>query len=188
MSYRAVLCRVVLLGVLALPAGARAADEPGKVELGFVPFTLSHLSVDDESLTGVQVPASGSFVFTGDRGLYLQWFATRHVALEPQFSFNGLFSDGEDFKTLNVSLRINYLVSGPDRPTLYLYGGGGLLYVSYGDGQNDTNPTTGAGLGFRQPIRSAGSFRVEAGYERVFGEDGGDGDILKVSLGLALRF
>jgi len=56
---------VLLAGMLAFPAGARAADEPGKVELGFVPFTVSHLSARDGSLTGVQVPASGSFLFSG---------------------------------------------------------------------------------------------------------------------------
>lgn len=187
MSYRSMLRRGVLLaGMLASPAGARAADEPGKVELGFVPFTVSRMSVGDESLTGVQVPASGSLLYFGERGLYLQWFATQHVALEPQVSFNGFFSDGDDFSALNVSLRVNYLLSGPDRPSLYLYGGGGLLYLNFDD--SETNPTAGAGLGFRQPIRSAGSFRIEAGYERVFGEDGEDGDILKLSLGIALRF
>jgi hypothetical protein len=53
--------------------------------------------------------------------------------------------------------------------------------------RSDTNPTAGGGVGFRQPIRSAGSFRVEAGYERMFG-DGWDADTFKVSFGLALRF
>jgi len=99
-----------------------------------------------------------------------------------------LFADEDDFHSLNASLRFNYLVSGPDRPSLYLFGGGGLMYVSFDDDDSETNPTAGGGLGFRQPIRSAGSFRVEAGYERMFGDEGGDADIFKLSFGFALRF
>jgi len=190
MSCRSRLRRgVLLVALLALPAGARAADQPGRVELGFLPLTVSNFSAEgDESLTGVQVPASGSLFFTGERGLYLQWFATEHVALEPQLSYNGVFTDEDDFNSLNVALRLNYLVSGPDRPSFYLYGGGGLFYVNFDDDDSETNPTAGGGLGFRQPIRSAGSFRVEAGYERLFADEGADADIFKLAFGFALRF
>jgi hypothetical protein len=114
---------VLLIATLALSSGARAADEPGRLEVGFVPLSVSYVSAE-ESLTGIQVPAAGSMFLTGERGLYLQ--------------------------------------------------------------DSDTNPTAGGGLGFRQPIRSAGSLRVEAGYERMFG-DGWDADTFKVSIGLALR-
>jgi len=189
MSCRSILRDgLVLAAVLVQPSGARAAEEPGKVELGLVPFTVSRISAGGESVTGLQIPASGSFFFTGDRGLYLQWFASRHFALEPQVSFSGLFSEDDDFKALNLGLRASYLVSGPDQPSPYLYGGGGLLYLSFDDGDSDTNPTAGGGLGFRLPIRSAGSVRFEAGYEHVFGDEGEEGDIFKLSVGFALRF
>jgi hypothetical protein len=191
MSYWSMARRGLLLaGMLALSVGARAADEPGRVELGFVPLGVSHLSPtgDDESVTGIQVPASGSLFLTGERGLYLQWFVAEHLAVEPQLSYYGLFTDEDDFTSLNASLRLNYLVSGPDRPSLYLYGGGGLVYFDFDDGDSETNPTAGGGLGFRQPIRSAGSFRVEAGYERLFGDEGEDADVFKLSFGFALRF
>ena len=187
MCYRSMpRCGVLLIAMLALSSGARAADEPGRLEVGFVPLSVSYVSAE-ESLTGIQVPAAGSMFLTGERGLYLQWFATQHLALEPQLSYSGLFADEDTFNSLNASLRLNYLVSGPDRPSLYLYGGGGLMHASFDDDDGETNPTAGGGLGFRQPIRSAGSFRVEAGYERMFGDDW-DADTFKVSLGLALRF
>lgn len=125
MSCRPILGRgLLLMGLLGLPAGARAGDEPGKVELGFVPLSVARLSTEDESLTGLQAPASGFFLWTGDRGLYLQWFASTHLALEPQLSFNGIFGEGDDFESLNASLRVDYLVTGPDRRSPYLYGGG----------------------------------------------------------------
>ena len=44
------------------------------------------------------------------------------------------------------------------------------------------------GLGFRWPIRSAGSVRIEAGYEHMFGDEGEDADFFKLSVGIALRF
>jgi hypothetical protein len=179
---------MTVAGILALSAGAHAADEPGKVEFGFVPFSVSRLSSQDESWTGVQVPASGSLFFVGERGLYVQWFASQHFALEPQLSYSGLFTDDDDLNSLNVSLRVNYLVSGPDRRSLYLSGGGGLLHLSVGGDDSETNPTVGGGLGFRLPIRSAGSFRIEAGYERMFGDEGQDADFFKLSVGFALRF
>jgi hypothetical protein len=181
-------CGLLLAGLLALSAGARAADEPGKVELGFVPLSVSRFSTDDDSFTGIEAPASGSFLWTGDRGLYLQWFASQHFALEPQLSFSALFAADDDFNALNASLRVNYLVSGPDRPSPYLFGGGGLLHLSFDEGDSEDNPTAGGGLGFRWPIRSAGSVRIEAGYEHMFGDEGEDADFFKLSVGIALRF
>ena len=104
--------------MLALSSGARAADEPGRLEVGFVPLSLSYVSAE-ESLTGIQVPAPGSMFFTGERGLYLQWFATEHLALEPQLSYSGLFADEGTFNSLNASLRLNYLGERP-RPSIAL--------------------------------------------------------------------
>jgi hypothetical protein len=178
----------LLMGLLGLPAGAIAGDEPGKVELGFVPLSVARLSTGDESLTGLQAPASGFFLWTGDRGLYLQWFASTHLALEPQLSFSGIFGEDDDFKSLNASLRANYLVTGPDRRSPYLYGGGGLAHLSFDGDDGETNPTAGGGLGYRWPIRSAGSVRIEAGYERLFRDQGDDGDFFRLSVGVALRF
>jgi hypothetical protein len=187
MFYQSLTRRGLLLaGMLALTAGARAAAEPGRVELGFVPFSVSRFSAGGESVTSVQIPASGSFLVTGERGIYLQWFVSEHLALEPQLSYAGFFQEDDDFNTLIATLRLNYLLSGPDRPSLYLYGGGGLFYASFGDEDSETNPQAGGGLGFRWPIRSAGSVRLEAGYERLFSDD--DADVFKLSVGVALRF
>ena len=187
MCYRSMPRRgVLLIAMLALSSGARAADEPGRLEVGFVPLSVSYVSAE-ESLTGIQVPAAGSMFLTGERGLYLQWFATQHLALEPQLSYSGLFADEDAFNSLNASVRLNYLVSGPTVHRSTCTGGGRPDVRELRRRRQRTNPTAGGGLGFRQPIRSAGSFRVEAGYERMFG-DGWDADTFKVSLGLALRF
>lgn len=189
MSCQSMTCRGLLLaGVLALPAGVRAADEPGRLELGFVPFAVSRFSAGDGSVTTVQAPASGSFLVTGERGIYLQWFASRRLALEPQLSFAGFFDEGDDFTTLVATLRLNALLAGPDRPSPYVYAGGGVLHAGFGDDDSETNPQVGGGLGFRWPIRTAGSVRLEAGYERIFSDEGDDADVLKVSVGVALRF
>ena len=124
MRYRSMpRCGVLLIAMLALPSGARAADEPGRLEVGFVPLSVSYVSAE-ESLTGIQVPASGSMFFTSERGLYLQWFATQHLALEPQLSYSGLFADEDTLNSLNASLRLNYLVSAPTVPRSTCTGAG----------------------------------------------------------------
>jgi hypothetical protein len=65
---------------------------------------------------------------------------------------------------------------------------GGLAYLGFDGDDSETNPTAGGGLGYRWPIRSAGSVRIEAGYERLFRDEGDDADFFKLSVGVALRF
>jgi hypothetical protein len=179
------------LAVLSLPALTFAGD--GKVEVGFVPFGLTYTSTDGESITAVQVP--GQSVFNWDRSVYVQWFATKRFALEPQISAFTLFSDGDSVKQLATSLRGNYLFSGADTNSAYLYAGGGLWYYSWDEGDGETNPFLGGGVGYRHPFGSHGSVRFEVGYERLFSGEGDewdsgstDADGLKAAVGLAIRF
>jgi hypothetical protein len=176
---------LVAFVVLSVSLTAFADDRPGKTELGFVPFGLAVTSGDGD-LTVVGVPAGSGFFGPLPRGLYLQRFVTAKLALEPQVSATGFFGDGENFRTVSLSFRANYLFRGADRPSLYAFGGGGLWHAG-GDGDGDTNPTIGTGVGYRRPIRSAGSLRIEAGYEHMF-EDSGGTDVFSLSFGVALRF
>jgi hypothetical protein len=128
-----------------------------------------------------------------DRSLYVQWFATEHFALEPQISAFALFADDDNLTTFALSLRGNYLVSGPDRPSPYLFAGGGLWHIEWSD-DGETHPLVGFGIGYRQPIRSIGSIRVEAGMEHVFDsssdewEESAASNSLRFAVGVALRF
>ncbi len=191
MTFTALVRRAVpALAVLALPIVA-AAGEPGKVELGFVPFGVSYMSSNGTSATSVQAP--GASMVTPDRSLYVQWFATEHFALEPQISGFAFFADDDNITTLGLSLRANYLIDGPDRPSPYLFAGGGLWHMKwYEDGE--THPLVGFGIGYRQPIRSIGSIRIEAGYEHIFDSSSDEWDTseginsLRLAVGVALRF
>jgi hypothetical protein len=185
---------LVALTITFVSTAAVADDAPGKVELGFVPFSLTYVPGNndyyDDSSTVVRAGGGISF-FNTERLLYLQVFATNKLAIEPQLSAVGEFEDYGDFWTLGLSLRANYLFSGADRSSPYVFAGGGFLYMNMPDGrggeESETDPNVGLGIGFRHPIRTAGSIRVEASWERSFG-DRDDTDFLKLALGFALRF
>lgn len=119
----------VSLVVLTIPLTAFAADEPGKTELGFLPFSVAVTSANGENLTVVGAPAGGGFLGTGERGLYVQQFVTTKLALEPQLSATGFFSDGGNFRAVSLTFSTNYLFRGTEQPSPYAFGGGGLWHA-----------------------------------------------------------
>ncbi len=189
--------RALLISVvLCLPWPAFAADQPGKVELGFVPFGFSVISDGDEDITIVGVPGGGSlFGLINTPGLYLQCFVTDKLAVEPQLSAMTVFADGDNFRMISLATRANYLFRGVNAPSAYLFASGGLVHIGESDGEDENNPTLGFGFGFRHPVRSIGSVRIEAGYQRIFHDDAdfrfdesGGANTFGMSVGVALRF
>jgi hypothetical protein len=189
---RSTWCRALLAaGVLCAPAVV-LAGEPGRVELGVVPFDFSVISAKGETNEAVTLPGGG-YLTEGSEGVYLQWLVTDRLAIEPQASLTALFYHGDNFRTIRANLRVNYLFAGADRPSAYVFAGGGLVHMGQTgageDNSSETDPRVGVGVGYRQPVRSAGSVRVEVGYQRILVGDSGD-DITEFSfrIGLGLRF
>jgi hypothetical protein len=182
-------CRVlVAVGILCVPA-ALSAGEGGRIELGVVPFAFSVHSSDGETQETLAMPAGGYVSMA--RGVYLQWLVTDKIAIEPQASIAALFADGDNIRSILLGLRGNYLFAGADRPSPYLFAGTGLWHVGYSSEGDDseTDPLLGLGVGYRQTIRSAGSVRVEIGYEHVFaGDSRDDANVFSLAVGLGLRF
>ncbi len=175
---------LLVASFLVVPAVvlAQSPGKPAETEIGFIPLAVSSISSGDHRVTVVGAPAGG-FQGTVMRGMYAQWFVREKVAIEPQLSVTAFFGDG-DARLISLALRANYLLQGSEKPSPYVFGGGGLWHV--GGVSSETNPLIHLGVGYRQPIRTAGSVRVEAGYEHLFGESAAD--IFTVSLGLGLRF
>ncbi len=181
--------------VLCLPWSASAADQPGNVELGFVPFSVTRFSDGGGDVTLVGAPGGGSFfALIRSPGLYLQCFVTDKLAVEPQLAAMGVFAEDDNMRTISLSTRANYLFRGANTGSAYLFASGGILHFSGSDIESETDPTLGLGVGFRQPIRSAGSVRIEAGYQHIFHDDdsgfdaSGGANTFGVSVGIALRF
>ncbi len=180
---------LVTMCALWVCTAATAGAGDGRTEVGVVPFTLMRGSWGDENVTSLGVPAGSAFLPLV-RGVYLQRFVTDKAAIEPQLSAAAFFEDGSEIKTISIALRASYLVNGPDRPTVYAAAGVGVLHMD-GFGDSETHPVLCVALGFRRPIGTAGSLRIEMGYEHVFESnrymDEGI-DVLSAAVGFALRF
>src|SRR5512138_1705468 len=156
-------CRVcVALSMVCVPAAALAAEAPGRIELGVVPLDFSVLSSGGETEELLSVPGGAYFGMT--RGVFLQWLVTDKVAIEPQASAAVLFHDGKNVRSIQLGLRGNFLVKGAERPSPYLFAGGGLSHMGSSGNDSENDPLISVGAGYRQPIRSMGSVRVEVGY------------------------
>ncbi len=178
-------CALALLVLALAPLPTRAADR--RIELGFVPLAGSVTS-DEGSFTIVGAPAPPPAFAGSSRGLYLQWFATEKIGIEPQISAISAFGDGDSEHMIALAARASYHFSGRDQPSVYLFGGGGVQYVT-GDGYSHSSPSLAAGVGYRWP---AGPFsvRIEASYERTFDGWGSPhgSNVLGGAVGVALRF
>jgi hypothetical protein len=181
--------RRIPLAVVALCAPALAlAGEPGRIELGVVPFDVSVISANGETEETVSAPAGGFFT-VASQGVYLQFLATDKIAIEPQASLTALFHEDDNLRRIQLSLRANYLFAGADRPSAYVSAGGGLTYAGLSGSDSETDPLIGLGVGYRHPVRSAGSVRVELGYQRVFSDSADDAlNVFSFRVGLGLRF
>jgi hypothetical protein len=184
---RSIWCRALLAAAVLCAPALVLAGEPGRVELGVVPFDFSVISANGETEEAVSVPAGGSLTLA--QGVYLQCLVTDKIAIEPQASLAALFHDGDNLRRIQLGLRANYLFSGADRPSAYVFAGGGLSHTGISDGESQTDPLIGLGVGYRHPVRSAGSVRVEVGYQHVFADSSDDAlNVFGFRVGLALRF
>lgn len=189
---RAIWRGAFLAGVLCAPTVV-LAEGPGRVELGVVPFDFSAISARGETTEAVTIPGNG-YLTVPSAGVYVQFFVTDKLAVEPEASLTALFYryDGDNFRAIHANLRASYLFAGVDRPSAYVFAAGGLSHIgrtgAAESNDSETDPLGGVGVGFRQPVRSSGSVRVELGFQRIFVGSGNDTNAFSLRVGLALRF
>ncbi len=180
---------LVVLAVASLPVGASADEGRRRVELGFVPVGASVMSEEHGSFYTVGAPVFAPVYGGLFRSAYLQWFATDKLGIEPQLSALSAFEDDDSSHAVSLATRASFHFRGTDRPSPYVFGSGGVQYVSWGSGDSHSRPSLGGGVGYRWPLGPT-SVRVEAAYERAFDGWGGTGgaNLLGVAVGVALRF
>jgi hypothetical protein len=167
----------LLLAAIALPALADA--QTAKVEIG-ASLANAIISVgDNDNGTVFGVPSSG-FGLTSP-GVYASFFVAPRLAVEPQLGLVVASFNGDTSHIVNFVGQVNYFLGDVGRPGAYLLGSAGI--IDSGEG-TITPKTLSAGVGYRFPVGSNLSFRLDGRYTRFFiGDEGANTIGLTFSIG-----
>lgn len=168
---------VGLMAMLALAAAAVPAfaqDQP-KVEVG---ASLANLTVGlgDNDFTTFGVPSSLSSFMTP--GVYVSFFATPKIAIEPQVGLIVISGGGETDHLLNVAGQVSYFTRGAGASSPFIFGTVGLVNAS----DEDSVTSFGGGAGYRFRVGDSLTLRTDGRFTH-FSDGGGNTLSLTLSIG-----
>ncbi len=182
---RALFTLVGLL-VFALPAPT-SAQSPPALEIG----THVGLSIvdategDSDALTLIGIPGGQFPLFSGTT-LYLGFFPSEAIMVEPQISYLRASSSGDAFSLLGLTGGVKYLVRGTDEPSPFVGGHAALLREGE-SGDSDTDFAFGGSVGYRVPVREVLALTFEGRFRRwLTSEDGFGSDVNEYRLSVGI--
>lgn len=165
--------------LLIVPAVAAAQARPALEAGTYAGLSVAKETDSDGSTKTISIP-------TGT--LYLAFFPTDQVFIEPEISLTRVSNDGS-FTTLVVNGWINVAPVGVGTSSVYIGGAPTLRHLSVsggGDGDSASQWGIAGRVGYRILAGEGFAVRLEAGYERLLENDdfsGGNVFTLRVGLG-----
>jgi hypothetical protein len=165
--------------LLIVPAAAAAQARPALEAGTYAGLSVAKETDSDGSTKTISIP-------TGT--LYLAFFPTDQVFIEPEISLTRVSNDGS-FTTLVVNGWINVAPVGVGTSSVYIGGAPTLRHLSVsggGDGDSASQWGIAGRVGYRILAGEGFAVRLEAGYERLLENDdfsGGNVFTLRVGLG-----
>jgi hypothetical protein len=163
--------------VLAATTASAQGSTPRPLELGIDAGV--EIALGDNSFTTISLPA---------QAFRVGFPISPRTSLEPKFAINILTGDGDTFTTYRGELGLLYHLGSSRYPGAYqragVYARPFLGIVGFADGDSDSAGLLGIGLGWKHPLVSRLSSRLEANFEHQFG----DGDANAIGLLAGLSF
>ncbi len=150
---------------LLVAASTLAAQTKPTVEIG-TRAGWSFLSYSDEDEIYSVITLPGASV-QGLPTLYVAFFPTEEVVVEPQLGFDR-YSDGDDaYSRLRFGVAAKYLFLGASESSPYMFADGAMSRLSHGD-DSETEYGFGGGLGYRFVATEHLAVTLEGRYRRWF--------------------
>ncbi len=160
------------VGLLFVVAPALAQERP-KAEIG-TGLGLTVLAPDGGDaivLFGIPGAGTASIPALVAPVLYVTFFTSPQVMVEPQFHVSVINSGGETAYSTAVMGQVGYLFAPERTGSAYLAGHGGVAALDLGGfSSTEVSGAAGFALGYRVALRSGPAVRVEARYRRWFGD------------------
>ena len=171
--------KFTVAAALTLVASVASAQgtAPRPLELGIDAGVT--IGLGDNSFTEIDIPVSAFRV-----GFPI----SPRTSLEPKLRINVITGDGDTFTTYRGELGLLYHLGSDRYPGAYqragLYVRPFIGIVGFADGDSDSAGLLGAGIGWKIPLVSRLSTRLEANFAHQFG----DGDANEIGLLAGLSF
>ena len=158
-------------------AASAQVSTPRPLELGIDAGV--QMALGDNSFTVISIPA---------QAFRVGFPISPRTSLEPKIGITVISGDGDTFTTYRGELGLLYHLGSSRYPGAYQRAGIYLRpfigIVGFADGDSDSAGLLGGGIGWKQPIVSRLSTRLEANFEHQFG----DGDANAIGLLAGLSF
>ena len=171
------MMKLTIAAALTLAATvASAQDAPRPLELGMDAGVT--IGLGDNSFTDIDIPVSA---------FRIGFPISPRTSLEPKFRINVITGDGDTFTSYRGELGLLYHLGSSRYPGAYQRAGIYLRpfigIVGFADGDSDSAGLIGGGIGWKHPLISRLSSRLEANFEHQFGE--GDANAIGLLAGLS---
>src|SRR5215510_12519163 len=118
MTYRPFATFSLAVAFLTTASLAHAQSQPA-IEIG-APLLSGGVSFGDDTTTTTVGAPTGIFGFTTP-AVYLSFFTSERVAIEPQVSAVWAFSDSDSAHLANVGVQVDYFLQGTKQRSPYVF-------------------------------------------------------------------
>jgi hypothetical protein len=162
---------------IAATAASAQVSTPRPLELGIDAGVT--IGLDDNALTSIDIPV---------QSFRIGFPISPRTSLEPKLRLNILTGEGDTFTSYRAELGLLYHLGSDRYPGAYqragIYVRPFIGIVGYADGDSDSAGLLGGGIGWKHPLVSRLSSRLEANFAHQFGE----GDANQIGLLAGLSF
>jgi hypothetical protein len=171
------MTKLSVAAAFLIAATTASAQAPRPIELGIDAGV--EIRLGDNSFTTISIPV---------QAFRAGFPISPRTSLEPKIMINVFSGDGDTFTQYRGELGLLYHLGSDRYPGAYqragIYVRPFIGIVGFADGDSDSAGLLGAGLGWKHPLVSRLSSRLEANFEHQFG----DGDANAIGLLAGLSF